>query len=161
MYHFVKKNKRGFTAIEVVFGVSIAALILVFSTYSIMQFVNTGRDVTNKTQALYLAEEGLELARYIHDDSWSTISGLTQNVPYAFSVTPTTIGVTTTLENIGIFTRTFTVSNVYRNAQDDIVASTTPGSMVDTKAKYVTTNVRWGNPTTTVSLTSIIANIEP
>ena len=128
---------------------------------SYINFINIGKQVTEKTQALYLAEEGLELVRFVRDDDWSNIGTLSAGVPYALALSSTAIGVTTIPEIEGVFRRTFTISNVYRNpSTDDIVASTTAGSVADINSKYITVNVTWGSPTTTVSLTGILTNLD-
>jgi len=153
---------RGVTAIEVVIGVSIAALILVFTMYAIMLFVNAGRTVSEKTEAVYLAEEALELIRFVRDGAWSNISSLTNNTTYYLDITGGAITVTNTPEVIDGFRRSFIISNVYRNAvTNDIVASTTGGSVADSSSKYVTATVSWGVSTSTISLTSILTNLNP
>jgi type II secretory pathway pseudopilin PulG len=149
-------------ALEVVIGVSIAAVILTVAGNAMGQFINTGRSVTQKTQALYLAEEGLELIRFVRDTNWADVSVVPTDTTRYLSVTPTTVVITTTPEIIEGFVRSFRFQNVYRNATtDDIVASTTAGAVVDTSAKYVTVSVSYGNPTTTVSLTSVLADLDP
>ena len=152
----------GFTAIEVVVGVSIVGLILVYTTYAITEFINSARDVTEKTEALYLAEDGLELVRYMRDNNWATISSIPVNQTRYIEVTNTSVTVTTIPEVIDGFTRSFTLQNVYRESGTaDIVASTTGGSVADTDSKYVTMTVTWGTPVKNVSLTTIIADIAP
>ncbi len=59
---------KGVTSVEMVVGVSIAGLILLFSMYTIHNLINTTRDITLKTNALYLAEDGLELLRFVRDN---------------------------------------------------------------------------------------------
>ncbi len=150
----------GVTSIEVVLGVSLAGIIIVYSATSIVQFINTARDVTVQTQALYLAEEGLELVRYVRDNDWTDISALSLGSTQYLSVTSSDVTITGTPEVIDEFTRSFSVQNVYRNSSTfDIVASTTGGSVSDPDAKYVTATVSWGNPTKSVSLTTILTNI--
>ena len=159
---FIQKGVvRGMGLLEVVVSVSIVAVVLVFFSNTFVQFINTGKQVTEKTQALYLAEEGLELMRFVRDYNWADISALTGGTSYALLLNPTTIGITTTPEVSGIFKRTFVVSNVYRNAStDDIVASTTVGAVADAQAKYITMNVAWGTPTSTISLTTILTHLD-
>jgi Tfp pilus assembly protein FimT len=161
MHPFAQRGERGVTAIEIVFGVSIAALVLIFSVHSILQFVNAGRVAGEKAKAIYLAEEGLELVRFVRDESWNTISGLSANTTYYLWATGSAVGVTTTPQVTDGYTRSFRISNVYRNSSDDIVASTTGGASADTDSKYVALTVTWGAPTSTVSFTSILTNINP
>ena len=154
------ERTRGLSSIEIVLGVSLAALILVFVTYAVVRFVNTGRDVSDRAQALYLAEEGLELLRFIRDEAWSDIGNLTVNTSYYLDVNPSAVSITGTPESIGYFDRRFWVANVYRNGSDDIVPSTTPGSTADPQSRYVTVEVTGGTPERTITLTSILADIE-
>jgi hypothetical protein len=140
--------------------VSIAGLILVFTLYSIMEFINSAHDVNEKTAALYLAEDGLELVRFMRDNDWDTIDGFALNTTAYLEVTSTGAVPTTTPEVLDSFTRSFVIENVYRNtSSDDIVASTTSGSAPDTDSKYVTMSVSWGTPIKNVSLTTILTNI--
>jgi type II secretory pathway pseudopilin PulG len=157
-----RNTNQGFTSLEVVIGVSIAATVLIFAMYTINSFINSARDVTEKTQALYLAEEGLELVRFIRDENWSNISALPVSTTRYLAIATSTISATTTPEVLGAFTRSFQMENVYRNTTtDDIVASTTGGSVADTGSKYVRMTVSWGTPTKSVALTTIITDLAP
>jgi type II secretory pathway pseudopilin PulG len=156
------KEKRGITSLEVVIGVSIAGIVIAFAANAIMLFLNSAREVTAQTQALYLAEDGLELLRYVRDENWNDVSSLSLGTTHYLSVTPTDVVTSGTPEVIDEFTRSFQVQNVYRNSSsDDIVASTTGGSVADTNAKYVTVTVNWGSPTENLSLTTILVNLNP
>jgi hypothetical protein len=155
------QHNRGVTAIEVAIGVSIAALVIVFAMQTIGLFVNANRVASEKTKAIYLTEEGHELLRWLRDGSWSTISTLSTNNTYYFVTSTTSIGITTTLQNNGGYVRSFRIENVYRDASDDIVASTTGGAVADTSAKYVTMTTTYGTPTTSVSLRTILTEIDP
>lgn len=153
-------QQRGVSSIEMVIGVSILGLILVYSIYTVTTYINNARSMAEKTEALYLAEDGLELLRFIRDGAWSNIDTLTSGTTYYLSVTPTTIQTTGTPEIIGMYTRSFTLEPVYRDpVNDDIVASTTSGSVADPDSKYVTMMVSWGTPATDVSLVTILADI--
>jgi type II secretory pathway pseudopilin PulG len=155
-------RSRGITSIEVVIGVSIAGVVLVYAMYAITQFINSARDVGDHTQALYLAEDGLELVRFMRDKNWSTFDSIPLNTTRYISISSTDILPTATTETIGNFTRSFQVSNVYRNTStDDIVASTTGGSAADPESKYVTMTVSWGASGETVSLSTILVNLNP
>lgn len=154
-----KKNKKGITAVEAVVGVSIAALILTFTTHTIVRFIRTSGDSADKTQALFLAEEGLEFTRYIRDDAWGNISALTNGATNYIEVGASTITTTTTPEVIGQFTRSFIIEPIYRDSNDDIVPSTEPSATADTDSKEVEAIVTWGNPAKSVSLKTIVSNL--
>lgn len=161
MHATVSTWRRGVTSLEVVIGVSIAAIILVFAVHSITEFVNVGRTTGEKTKAIYLAEDGLELLRYIRDNNWTNISGLSLNTTYYLNVTSTGASVTTATQTVDGYRRSFRLTSVYRNSGDDIVASTTSGAVLDTHSKYVTMTVTWGTPTSTVAITSLLTEIDP
>lgn len=155
-------TKKGVTSIEVVLGVAIAGIVLVYAMNAIGLFVNTAHSVSVRTQALYLASDGLELLRFTRDKNWATFSATPLNTTRYIAVSATSTSITTSPEVIGDFTRSFVMSNVYRNSStDDIVASTTGGSVADPESKYVTVTVGWGTAGDSVSLTTILANLEP
>lgn len=157
-----KTKQRGITSIEVAFGVVILGVVLVFAMYAISNFVNTTRDTTEKTQALYLAEEGLECVRFMRDESWTSLSSLPLNTTKYLTLQSGTVVATSTPEILNGFTRSFTIQNVYRDSStNDIVASTTSGSVADTSSKYITMTVTWGSPMKTISLTTILADLTP
>jgi hypothetical protein len=149
------------TAIEAVIGVSIAALVLVFAVQATGLFVNANRVASEKTKAIYLTEEGHELLRYLRDGSWNAISTLSTNNTYYFVTSTTSIALTTTLQNNDGYVRSLRLQNVYRNSSDDIVASTSSGAVADTSAKYVTMTTTYGTPTSSVSITTILTEIDP
>jgi len=155
-------TQKGVSAIEVLVGVSIAGIMLVSSFFAITTFLNASHVLSEKTQAVYLAEEGLELVRFVRDNDWLDISSLTLNTPYYLEITEDEVLVSGTPEVIGDFTRSFVVQNVHRNnATNAIVESTTSGAVPDPNTKYVTVTITWGTPLESVSLTTILANLEP
>lgn len=153
-------SSRGLTSLEVVVGAAIAGIIVAYAADAIATFVSSARDISDETQALYLAEEGLELARFMRDNDWNNIDALSLGAPHYFAVSATSITTTTTPETIQGFSRSFSIDDVYRNGSDDIVASTTGGSTADDNAKYVTVTVSWGSPAKSVELTTILADIQ-
>lgn len=153
---------RGVSALEVVIGVSIAGVLLTYAINTVTLFINSAREVTIRTQALYLAEEGLELTRFMRDKNWPTFISIPQNTTRYLEISSNDVFPTISTETIGDFTRSFTVSNVYRNTVTDDIMANIPGSSVpDTNSKYVTVTVGWGSAGDTVSLTTILANIAP
>ena len=99
-----KKLFLGVSSIEILIGVSIAATILISASFAIVTFINTSHTISEKTQALYLAEEGIELARYIRDNDWVDISGLTTGNTYYFELTTSSIDISISVINSdGIF----------------------------------------------------------
>lgn len=147
------------TAIEAVVGVAIAGLILVYSMQAISNFINGARTVVEKTEALYLAEEGLELLRFVRDRNWSTFAATPTNTTRYLSIGSTAVTITTTPEVIGNFTRSIQTQVVRRDAaSNDIVQS---GGIVDNDSRYVVVTVSGGTLTHPVSLTSLLTNLDP
>lgn len=153
--------RRGVSIVEVILGVSIAALAIAFMSHTIVRYASVGTETLDRTRAVFLAEEGLELMRYLHDDSWTNMSSLTTGTSYYLTISTTTIATSTTPTLIdGTYTRTITTSPVYRaTASDDIVASTSAVSKaLDPDTVLVTAIVLWGTPTTTVRLSEYLSH---
>ncbi len=151
-------HTHGVSLVEVLVGVSIVATMLVVIGYAINSYVAARAALLNNTKATYLAEEGLEIIRAVRDNDWTTIDALPTNTPRYLSVSTTTFAIVTTPEVIdGQFYRTFTVRPVYRNASDDIVASTTAGASVDDGSRQIDMYV--GGPSGTTTLQAIITNL--
>jgi Tfp pilus assembly protein PilV len=155
---------RGISVVEVVIGVSIAALIMVYASHAIARAASFGRENLDRARAVLLAEEGIELMRYLRDGSWVAVSSMQNGAPYSLSISTTTIATTTSISLIdNTYRRTITVFPAYRaTSGDDLVASTSGVSKVtDTDTKLVTVAVSWwsGGATSTVSLSSYLTNI--
>lgn len=139
-------------------SVSIAALVIVFSTHAIVYFVTAGSDLARKTQALFLAEEALEVARFVRDEDWGEISALTPGNTYYLDVGTSSASIVGSPEVIGEFTRSIVVEEVSRSSgNDDIVPNGMAGSAVDSGTVLLTAYVSWGNGTT--SLSTYLADI--
>lgn len=149
-------QQKGISLVEVVIGVAIAGLVIVFVSHTITLFLATSEETLNRTKALYLAEEGQEILRYIRDMDWDEIDALTvpAGTTYYLEVTDTTLSTTTTAEVIdSTYTREFVLSSVERDGNDDITTSGTP----DDGSLFVTFTVDWGISST--SLTTLLTNI--
>lgn len=158
----IYRTQRGVGSIEVVIGVTIASLIILFSVNAITRFITLGADQVERVQALYLAEEALEATRFLHDENWSDITSLTNGTTYYIDFSGSTIEATTTPILIdGIFSQTFVLTEVYRAiSDDDIVASTSPESkIIDTDTRFVTANVAWEGASATTTLEQYLADI--
>lgn len=155
-------KSRGVALIEVAIGVSIIALVLIFTMYAVTQYIHTGRTVSEKTAALYLAEEGLEMIRFVRDTSWNTIANLNVNATHYFATAGGVITVGNVPENIGEYSRSISIDPLYRdNTTDDIVSRAAPGSVLDVDSKYVTVTVTWGSPAQSISLTTVLTDLDP
>jgi prepilin-type N-terminal cleavage/methylation domain-containing protein len=149
---------KGMSLVEVLIGISIISVMLVVIGYSINTYVNARAALLNNTKATYLAEEGIEVIRAVRDNDWNTIDALPTNTTRYLSVSTTTFSIVTTPEVIDTnFYREFKVRPVYRNASDDIVASTTVGATVDDGSRQIDMYV--GGPAGTTTMQAIITNL--
>ena len=151
-------SQSGLTLIEVLIGISIIGGILVTIGLSVNAFVTARSELLVETQALYLTEEGVEITRALRNDDWNTVDAFTLDTPYYFAVATTTLAIGSTPEVIdNTFFRQVIFRSVYRNASDDIVASTTGGASVDGELREVEVSV--GGPTGTTTLRTILSNL--
>jgi type II secretory pathway pseudopilin PulG len=160
----VNKNKKsyGFALVEVMISCAILSTV----TIALLSYAQKGLELSNlslrQTQANYLLEEGGEAVKTIRDANWSNISGLTLDTNYYLSYDTSTnvwsLSATPSLVD-GIFTRKIVFSAVYRDSNDDIVAS---GGTLDTGTKKVTVTTSWAGgdgASTSKTLTFYISNI--
>lgn len=151
-------NQRGALIVEVVIGISIVLMVLAGVVQTLSIVVQSASDIQERNRTLLLAEEGIEFLFYLRSVDWTNISGLTTNTSYSFSVSTTSVATVSSPEVIdGVYTRTFTIWPVYRDSDDDIVASTTGGAVLDPGAFYAEVFVT--SPSATSSLWTIISNI--
>ncbi len=153
-------NTAGSALLEVLFGVSVVSIVLLSLLGAYNIYLKNAFRLTEKVQASFLAEEGVEAIRVIRDSSFSTgLSTLVSNTSYYFSFEGGTWKATTSDIFIdGLFSRKFVVSNVSRDANDDIVTS---GGTNDSNTKKAVVTVSWnsGGATSTVSISTYITNL--
>lgn len=141
------KHNNGLGLVEIVVGTAIISLSLVGLVTAFNVFIRTGLSNTNKIQATYIMEEGLEAIRYLRDSGYSSnISTLTSGTPYYLLFDGSDWSATTTATLIDSrFDRTITIADVYRHdSDDDIIASTSPDSKtLDSNTIQATVTVSW------------------
>lgn len=99
------------------------------------------------------------MLRYLRDEDWAALTGLTVDAAYYLDVADTTVDTTGTAEVIdGTYTRSFILHNAYRDSDDDLVASTTGGASIDAGGHIVVTKVTWGSGNE-IRLESLLTNI--
>lgn len=151
-----KFRNNGFTLIEVL----IACFIISVTTLTLMSAASKGIELSSRAlrqaQASMITEEGVEAVKAIRDADWSNISSLTLNTNYYLSFNTgsntwslsTTPSVNPATPIDGRFTRAIVFSAVYRDGNDDIVAS---GSTPDSGTKRVTVSTSWQSSGETIS----------
>ena len=118
-------NNQGFSLVEIVLASGVLALLsLIFLgilTYGQQSTIRAGQ----RDKAIFLAQEGLEAARSIRDQSFNNLMvgdfGLTANSQWSLSAQP---------EVIDIFTRTISIVDI------------------NSQTKKVTSKVEWKQPGT-------------
>ena len=162
---FMDKKKyqnidAGLTLVEVLIATSIIlvfllALFTVHNLYLKSAFSNLA-----SVKGTFLVEEGLEAVRFLRDVSWSTnIEPLSVDADHGLIFSSGTWQVTENPDYTdGIFERSLTFSEVYRDAGSDIVSS---GGTIDEDTKLVTVSVSWrdSSATSTKSISTYITNI--
>ncbi|HEY4506386.1 MAG TPA: hypothetical protein VJJ24_02995 [Candidatus Paceibacterota bacterium] len=138
---FKYKRNMGFGLIEIIVGatiISVSFFVLLGVTRNALVL---SRETSRSIRAAFLMEEGLEAVRILRDRSWATeIASLTVDTEYNLYFNGTTWVSTTTPEVIdGIFTRTFVVRNVNRDASDDIAETGT----LDPGTRKIEVDVAW------------------
>jgi prepilin-type N-terminal cleavage/methylation domain-containing protein len=156
-----KKNKAGFSLIEVLIACSIISLTTIALTSAASKGVELSNRALRQVQANMLVEEGVEAVKSIRDTNWATISSLSLNTNYylTFNINTNTWSLdTTSITPVdGIFTRVVVISEVNRDSNDDIASSGT----VDVGIKRVNVAVSWPLKDNTVSknITFYLTNI--
>lgn len=149
---------RGVALVEVILGASIISMIIGAMFFGVTLMVEIRDRIITQNIALYKAEEGIELVRFLRDDAWANISGLSVDTTYYLAVTTTTIASSVTPEVDGVYSRQFILREVHRDfAYDYTVASTTSGAYVDGGARWVEVSV--GHPYGTTTLAALITDI--
>jgi Tfp pilus assembly protein PilV len=152
--------RQGFAMVEAVVAISILAVILTALGSVSTKILSSSLDNTAKIQAAYLSEEGLEAARLLRDEGWSTnIAPIASGSGFYLYFNGTSW--TSTSTNILIdstFERRITLTEVRRDNTQHIVAS---GGTVDPNIKKVTVSVSWNirGATTTRSISTYLANV--
>ena len=139
------KKSAGFGVIEVLIASGIIA-VTIFSLYYVFVLgTRLSSDAGNKISANFLAEEGLEAARFLRDAGWqANISVLAPGTNYYISfdknISDWRIISSATAPIDNTFYRTLTVENVFRDSGDNIVSS---GGTLDPDTKKINVQVLW------------------
>ena len=145
--------------VEVLIAISIILAITLTSMSVVQRGISVSEESLHVTQASSLLEEGGEAVRIYRDSGWSNIANLSTDTAYYPTLSGNTWILSTTQNNVGLFTRTVTISNVNRDATTgDIV---TNGGVYDAGTKLVTVNVSWqeGGQAMSKKLLFYISNI--
>lgn len=157
MFTSNRKKNVGMALVEILIGSAIiSGGILAISTSYTTYFKYALANQKN-VEAAYLLEEGLEVVSYFRDETWTNISSLSTTTTYYLAFSSTWATTTTPQYVDGTFLRSLTLSDVRRDANDDIAFSGT----YDPNTKMVTATVSYfqGHATTTKTMSMYITNI--
>ena len=139
--------RQGFGIFEII----IASAIIVGAVVALINILvlskYTAEFSTQKIQAAFLLEEGVEAVKFIRDTGWNqNIVPLLINTDYylVFSTSTSvwTIGSAPIPAIDGIFTRSFRVEHVSRDASSNIETSYNPANL-DLETKKIIMRVTW------------------
>ena len=154
------KYKKGISLVEVIIASSIISIFMmtVSSVYS--NFVQLSYDNVNKTQSVFLLDEGVDAVKTIAANSWVQIGSLLSGTDYYLVWQDNRWQSTTTLNTIdNIFIRKFNVQDVYRDPTTLNIVYT--GGVSDINSKIINMQVLWNykGSTTTKEISFYIFNI--
>lgn len=152
---------KGIALVEVIIGAAIIAssFVAIIGVYATL--TRYSYQAVPRIQAAMLAEEGIEAVRSMRDTGYdANIGTLSAGTTYYLSWdSGASAFITTTTPSLidGIFTRTLTVDNAYRNGSYNLATSGT----LDANTKLVTIAVSWQerNATTTHTLMTYVSNV--
>lgn len=153
------KNTKGFGLIEILIVVGIMGIAFVGLVAFLINSSGIIFRVTRNTEAVALAEEGIEGVRSLRDDGWTTnITTLTENATYYPVISANKWTLTNTNPGIvnNLYTRTVVIAGVNRDVNDDIAVAGTD----DPNTKEVTVKVTWkeGQDVQDVTIVTYITN---
>lgn len=160
MENLNKNSNSGLTLVEVLIATSmILVFLLAFSGVHNL-YLKTAFSNGEVVKATELAEESLEVVRFLRDSSWNTnIAPLSLDTDYYLVFEGGGWQVTTTKTPIDtIFERVVTLSAVYRDVSADIISG---GGTLDPDTLMVVSSVSWsrGGVATTKSISTYLTNL--
>jgi len=153
-------KKKGFGLVEVLIGSAVLSVSLLGISGFFQTVLRASRVTESAVQGDYLLEEGVETLKLFRDMGYAVnLRKLSTSTTHYFSWTGTAWATTTTNTFIdGKYERKFTITDVKRDANQDIASSGT----YDPDVKLATVTVAWWSPvvgTTTRSIQTYITNI--
>lgn len=152
-------KQQGFGLIEMIIGAAVLSTSLLGISSFFQKTLEVSRLTQSAVQGDYLLEEGVEVMKLFRDAGYTNnIAKLSITTPTYLTWNGTNFATTTTNTFIdGVFERKIMVSEVLRNASEDISETGT----LDQNTRLVTVSVAWNvkGVTTTRTIQTYIANI--
>lgn len=156
------KQQKGFSLVEVILAISILLAIFLSASSFFLTALDVSETTTRHIQSTYLVEEGIEAIRALRDAGWTPyIMPLSTTTAYYLLWTGSQWSPTTTPQKTeNIYTRSFVVEDVFRDAATYDIASS---GTFDRDTKKFTFTVAWpttnGTGTSTETAETIIGNL--
>ncbi|MFY9492880.1 MAG: hypothetical protein WAP55_00100 [Minisyncoccia bacterium] len=144
-YPLLTTNYSGFSLLEIVIVLGFLGIVAASLVQLNLVFTRGVAASSLNVRANALAAETAEALRFIKEDQWNNLGNLTPNTVYylSFSSSPNKWNVVSSdpgkIDNI--FTRTFKVNQVYRDAVTGKIVSS--GGSLDTKTLLAEVNIDW------------------
>lgn len=143
----LKNNKKGSMMVEIIIAASIIAVAVIAASAVAQKSISLSRQSVHQSQAALLLEEGAEATRITRDNAWANISNLTVSTDYYLSFSSGTWNLSTTPNQVGIFTRKIVFSSAYRDGNQNLASSGT----IDNQTRLVTVTITWVEGGQTIS----------
>ncbi|MCK5096108.1 MAG: hypothetical protein KAR24_02005 [Candidatus Pacebacteria bacterium] len=128
------EHKKGFGLVEIVISVAIVGTVFSSFFFFYRQALILSQKTTTLVQTNMLLVEGVEVVKFLRDDSWNTnLLTLATGTPHylLFTSGDWEVAAVSSAPIDGIYTRWFELDDVYRDGNDDIAVSGTydPGTL--------------------------------
>lgn len=152
-------NPRGVLMVEIILTIAIFAIMATGAIYFLSANVYSAQASANRTNAAAYLQQGVEAVQAIDRAAWNALAdepdatyGLQQDSGvWSLADDPDNPDGNTD------YTRTITIADVYRNADGDIVDSSTPDAELDPHTRAVTVLIEWSNgPIRSSDISSVV-----
>lgn len=139
--HNIKRNPNGFGIVEVIVAMGLFVIIATTAVVTVAGTFSTNRLGDEETHATLIAQKGLEAARSMKNQGWTTpFLGTSCTSGCGISLGSGVYSWLGTGNTAVQYTRVINVSDVERDGSGDIVTS---GGTVDPNTKKITSTVTW------------------
>jgi len=136
----ITSNLRGQSLVEILIAVALTSVLLPALVTGLVASTGGKSQETQRVEAVALLKEAQEAVRSVRERGWNTFP---PNGAYHPTVENFAWEFASNSETINGFTRTLTVSNVFRDANGVVVLS---GGTLDPSTKRISIAITWGTP---------------
>jgi Prokaryotic N-terminal methylation motif len=134
--------QKGISLVEVMIASSIVGLSMIYISNVYGNFLTLSLENTDKVQAVFLLDEGVEAIKTMRSYTWSTIGSSTPGIVYYLTWQNNRWQSTTTSVLVNNkFIRKYTVSDVYRDPTTLNIVDV--GGTLNSDSKIINMDVSW------------------